>query len=150
MTKKICRCNTLFPNVDILEAATYWPTYKEWEKTKGQFEIPAPSFESMPSPWQVSATATATTMMMTKISPPTMADYSAGWTPLHSGTTTITTASKSSSGGELKAWSLANFAGMQTPYASCIIAHCGWVTRTGALPRPCQLRFLGKWCSQAQ
>ena len=59
MTKKNCLCNTLFPNLDILEASTYWPTYKEWEKTKGQFEIPAPSFESMPSPWQVSASAPA-------------------------------------------------------------------------------------------
>ena len=61
-------------------------------------------------------------MMMTKITPLTMASYSAGRMLLHSGATTITMASKSSSVGDLTAWSLATFAGMQTPFASCIIA----------------------------
>ena len=48
--KKFCLCNTLFPNKDIPDGATNWPTYKEWENTKDQAEIPGPSFDSTPSP----------------------------------------------------------------------------------------------------
>ena len=127
MPKKFCICNTLFPNEDIPEVATYWPTYKEWENTKDQAEIPVPSFNSTPSPWQESVTTTATAMMMTKISPRTMASRIAGWTPRHNGTTTT---SKSNSGADLTAWSIATFAGMLTPNVSCTIIHCGWVTGT--------------------